>query len=84
MNLYIVYLGGPPLPGRMTEDHEVVVVVAEDITSARKFAKAKWGGAGSAHVDAVQQISIIDGYRILLEKTEVVNRQAYLDLTYSE
>ena len=53
----------------MGEDHEVVFVVAEDIAAARKAAKAKWGGGGRPHVDAVTQLGVIDGYEIDLRKT---------------
>lgn len=64
MNLYVVYLGGPVLPGRMGEDHEVIVVVAVDIPAARKAAKAKWKGIGDPHVDAVQHLDVVDGYKV--------------------
>ena len=38
--LYAIYLGGDPAPGRIGEDHEVVFVVAEDVISARRQARA--------------------------------------------
>ncbi len=66
MHLYAAFLGGELTPGRMGEDHEVVFVVAEDMLSARRAAKAKWGGDGRAHVDALTQIAMIDGYAIEL------------------
>jgi hypothetical protein len=50
----------------MGEDHEVVVVVATDTTTARKAAKAKWRGIGDPHVDAVQEIDIVDSHKICL------------------
>lgn len=46
MHLYAAYLGGELGPGRMGEDHEVVLVVADDELSARRTAKAN--GAGTA------------------------------------
>jgi hypothetical protein len=52
----------------MGEDHEVVFVVADDMISARRAAKAKWGGDGRAHVDALTQIDMIDGYAVGLEE----------------
>ena len=67
MHLYVAYLGGELGPGRMGEDHEVVFVVAEDMPSARRAARAKWGGDGQAHVDALTRIDMIDGYAIGLE-----------------
>ena len=51
----------------MGEDHEVVFVVAEDMESARRAAKAKWGGDGRPHVDALTRLDMIDGYAVGLE-----------------
>ncbi len=68
MHLFAAYLGGELSPGRMGEDHEVVFVVAVDLVSARKAAKAKWGGDGRAHVDALTRIDMIDGYALTLEE----------------
>jgi hypothetical protein len=51
----------------MGEDHEVVFVVADDMISARRAAKAKWGGDGRAHVDALTRLDMIDGFTIGLE-----------------
>jgi hypothetical protein len=45
----------------------VVFVVADDVISARRAAKAKWGGDGRAHVDALTRLDMIDGYTIGLE-----------------
>ncbi|HVA02970.1 MAG TPA: hypothetical protein VMU64_04405 [Acidimicrobiales bacterium] len=36
--LYAVYLGGDPAPGRLSEDHEVVLVMANDLGGARRRA----------------------------------------------
>lgn len=76
MNLYIVYLGGPVLPGRMGEDHEVIAVVAADVPAARKAAKAKWKGFGDPHVDAVQHLDIVDGHRVALSAATAQERNA--------
>ena len=67
MHLYAAFLGGELTDGRMGEDHEVVFVVADDLVSARRAAKAKWGGDGPAHVDALTQLDMIDGFTISLE-----------------
>jgi Domain of Unknown Function (DUF1543) len=69
VHLFAAYLGGELGPGRMGEDHEVVFVVAEDTLAARRAAKAKWGGDGRAHVDALTRIDRIDGYSLSLERT---------------
>jgi len=40
VHLYAAFLGGELTDGRMGEDHEVVFVVADDVISARRAAKA--------------------------------------------
>jgi hypothetical protein len=65
---YAAFLGGELGSGRMGEDHEVVFVVAEDMKSARKAARAKWGGDGRAHVDALTRLDMIDGFAVGLEQ----------------
>jgi hypothetical protein len=67
MNLYVVYLGGDLVPGRMGEDHEVVVVAGADAAEARSKAKARWQGKGKAHIDALQRIERVDGYDVILQ-----------------
>jgi hypothetical protein len=79
--LYVVYLGGELAAGRIGEDHEVVMVVATDIQDARKFAKMKWRGSASPHIDAVKLVSVIDGYEVHLEPTEDVDSSS-VDATY--
>jgi hypothetical protein len=69
--LYAVYLGGDPAPGRIGEDHEVVFVVADDVTAARKQARAKWAGDDpKPHVDMVQELDVVDGYEVSLSATD--------------
>lgn len=67
MHLYAAFLGGELTDGRLGEDHEVVFVVADDTLAARRAAKAKWGGDGRAHVDALTRLDMIDGFTIALE-----------------
>ncbi|MFZ0249002.1 MAG: DUF1543 domain-containing protein [Acidimicrobiales bacterium] len=67
MHLFAAFLGGELASGRMGEDHEVVFVVAEDMESARRAARAKWGGDGRAHVDALTRLDMIDGFAVGLE-----------------
>jgi hypothetical protein len=64
VHLYAAFLGGELKGSRMGEDHEVVFVVAEDTLAARKAAKAKWGGEGKPHVDALTRLERIDGHAI--------------------
>jgi Domain of Unknown Function (DUF1543) len=64
VHLYAAFLGGELAPGRIGEDHEVVFVVAEDMKAARKAARAKWGGGGRPHVDALTRLDKIDGFAV--------------------
>ena len=50
--------------GRMGEDHEMVLIVADDRADANAKAKAKWRGTGPSHVDALQRIDMVDGFRV--------------------
>jgi len=80
--LYAIYLGGDPAPGRIGEDHEVVFVVADDVSSARRQARAKWTGDDpKPHVDMVQELDVVDGYEISLSPTDR-SSSARTDLTY--
>lgn len=83
VDLYAVYLGGKPQPGRMGEDHEVVFVVAGNPADARKLAKAKWTGFGDPHVDAVQKLDLVDGWAVSLHPTDVNATPSPVDDTYS-
>ena len=79
--LYAVYLGGDPAPGRLTEDHEVVLVVAADVAEARRRARAKWGATTRPHVDAVRLVDVVDGYAIALTPSDR-GESVDVDLTY--
>jgi len=79
--LYAVYLGGDPAPGRLTEDHEVVLVVADDVPAARRRAREKWAGVSRPHVDAVRVVDVVDGFAVSLAATSEPETTA-VDLTY--
>lgn len=82
-HLYAVYLGGDLMPGRMGEDHEVVFVVGhDDLTDVRARARAKWRGAGTAHIDAVQRLDRIDGFDVSVVRAAASGDQTELDRTY--
>jgi hypothetical protein len=66
VHLYAAFLGGELATGRIGEDHEVVFVVAEDMESARRAARGKWGGGGRPHVDALTRLDMIDGFAVSL------------------
>jgi len=74
MHLYVAYLGGALDGGRMGEGHEVVLVVAPDLKEAKVRARAKWRGGGTGHVDALQQIEMVDGFEIALTDAGVGDR----------
>ena len=80
MHLFAAFLGGELAPGRVGEDHEVVFVVAEDTESARRAAKAKWGGDGRPHIDALTRLDVIDGFAVGLEPAatgDVIETEGY-------
>ncbi len=79
--LFAVYLGGDPAPGRLSEDHEVVHVVADDIKGARAAARTKWSGLSRPHVDAVKLLNVVDGFSIGLELTQD-SESDEVDLTF--
>ena len=67
--LFLCYLGGKLAEGRIGEDHEVIMVVANDIKEAKLQAKKKWRGIPKdVHTDAILEVEAIDGYKIKLEK----------------
>jgi hypothetical protein len=80
-NLYAVYLGGDPAPGRLSEDHETVLVVAPGVREARRAARAKWRGTTTAHVDGVRLIDVVDGFEVSLAPTDRVE-VTDVDVTY--
>lgn len=79
--LFAVHLGGEPVAGRLSEDHETVLVVARDVQRARARARAKWRGQGRAHVDAVREVHVVDGYEVHLAPSSFPEC-GEVDLTY--
>ena len=49
----------------MTE-MKLIVVVAGDAPTAHKAAKLKWRGIGDPHVDAVQELDVVDKHKVCL------------------
>lgn len=80
--LYVVYLGGDVISGRLGEDHEVVLLVARNADEARRCARAKWRGAGSAHVDAIAEVRQVDGHIVRLQPTSSDTDEIIVDPTY--
>ena len=87
MKLFAVLLGGSGGPGRFSEDHDTVFVVADDERSAKKAAKAKWAGYGRAHVDALSFVDHVDGFDISVVPGGTVPEGefiSYNDVPYDE
>jgi len=87
MKLFAVLLGGSGGPGRLSEDHETVFVVAEDERSAKTQARKKWTGHGRPHVDALSSVESVDGYDITVNPGGSASERefvSYNDLPYDE
>lgn len=70
MKLYLVLLGGKIDKKLFGEDHQTIIVVAKGITEAKKIAKDRWIGISeNLHVDDVREITALDGYKIVLQKS---------------
>ena len=48
----------------------------DDIKEVRRRARAKWGGVGRPHVDAVQRLDRVDGYEVRLNAGEQAMRSS--------
>jgi len=82
-SLYAVLLGGKIRKNHLMEDHHLVFVVAENETEARKLAKMKWD-AEDIHVDGTQEISVVDGYKINLQKVDKQDDDFQINPKYSK
>ncbi len=82
-NLYAVLLGGKIRKNHLMEDHHLVFVVAENETEARKLSKKKWN-AEDIHVDGTQKIIKVDGYKLILQKTDEQDDDLLINPEYSE
>ncbi len=82
-NLYAVLLGGKIRKNHLMEDHHLVFVVAENEQEARKLSKKKWD-AEDIHVDGTQKISMVDGYKLVLQKTDEQDDDSGINSEYSQ
>ncbi len=82
-NLYAVLLGGKIRKNHLMEDHHLVFVVAENEIEARKLSKKKWN-AEDIHVDGTQRIIKVDGYKLILQKTDEQDDDLLINPEYSE
>ena len=53
---------------RLMEDHEILMIVAENLDDAKQQAKLKTKLTDEAHVDMLIEVKNIDWYNIVLEK----------------
>ena len=83
-NLYAILLGGKIRLSNLMEDHQLVFVVASNEKTARDRAKQKWPEAESIHIDGSQKISQIDGYQIILKKSNDSIDKMVIDNEYSK
>ena len=81
-NLYAVLLGGKIRKNHLMEDHHLVFVVAKSEPEARKLAKKKWN-AESIHVDGTQKLTVVDGFKINLEKTNENSDEFHVSPDYT-
>lgn len=81
--LYAVLLGGKIRKNHLMEDHHLVFVVAENEVDARKLAKMKWD-AEEVHVDGTQKLSVVDGYKISLQKGDAPEDDFQINPKYSK
>lgn len=81
-HLYAVLLGGKIRKNHLMEDHHLVFVVASNENEARKLAKLKWD-VEEIHVDGTQLIKSVDGYNIILNKTEDHDDEFSINPNYS-
>jgi len=81
--LYAVLLGGKIRENHLMEDHHLVFVVAKNEIEARKLSKKKWN-AEDIHVDGTQKIIKVDGYEVILQKTDEHDDDLRINPEYSE
>ena len=82
-NLYAVLLGGKIRKNHLMEDHHLVFVVADNEMEARKLSKKKWD-AEDIHVDGTQKISVVDGYKINIQKIDKQDDDFQINPSYSK
>ena len=76
MKLYLIHVGfyDPDIMDGLYEQHSNYFVVAENIKAAKNEAKNKSVyKMKKMHIDGIQEINIVDGYRIKLETDSTEN-----------
>lgn len=78
--LYLAYMWWSSVE-RLMEDHEIIMVVSEDLQGAKKKAKEKTKLKDDVHIDMILEINNIDWYNISLEKWWEEDFKKILDYT---
>lgn len=65
--LYLAYMWWRSLD-RLMEDHEILMIVAENEEKAKNQAKEKTKLLDEVHIDMIIEVNNIDWYNIILEK----------------
>lgn len=78
--LYLAYMWWSSVE-RLMEDHEIIMVVSEDLQGAKKKAKEKTKLKDDIHIDMILEINNIDWYNISLEKWWEEDFKKILDYT---
>ena len=76
MKLYLVHTGyyNPEIMGGLYEQHTNYFVVAKNLIAAKK--KALQSAAfkkNKMHIDGIQELNVVDGYRIKLVKDDLID-----------
>jgi len=65
--LYLVYMWWTSKE-RLMEDHEIILVAAENLEEAKLKAQEKTKLQEWIHIDMILEIDNVDGYKVILEK----------------
>ena len=76
MKMYLVHAGyyNPDIMGGLYEQHTNYFVVAKNLSNAKK--KAQQNSAfkkNKMHIDGIQELNAVDGYRIKLVKDDIID-----------
>ena len=76
MKMYLVHAGyyNPDIMGGLYEQHTNYFVVAKNLMSAKKKAQQNLAfKKNKMHIDGIQELNVVDGYRIKLAKDDVTD-----------
>jgi len=72
MKLFLVYMWAVSKE-RFMEDHEVLLVCAENVEQAKKTSFEKTKLENQVHIDFILEVNNVDGYDIILKKWKQEN-----------